>query len=119
MDTDETIFDKIIKGDIPIEKILDDDEAIAIKDINPVAPTHILVIPKKRGNLSRLSNAKEEDKALLGSLLYKATVLAKQYGLEDGYRIVINDGPDGAQSVYHLHIHLIGGKKLGWPPYTL
>ena len=92
MDTEETIFDKIIRKEIPADVVYEDDEVLAFKDISPVAPVHVLLIPKKRGNLSQLSKAQEDDKALLGSLLYKASQIAGQMKLEKGYRIVINDG---------------------------
>ena len=111
-----TIFDNIIDGTIPSKKVYDDDLACAFRDVNPVAPTHILVIPKVRGNLTQLQHAQPEDKALLGHLLFVAKEVAKAEGLSEGYRIVINDGPLGCQTVYPLHIHVIGGKQLGWPP---
>ena len=111
-----TIFDKIIDGTIPSKKVFEDDLSLAFRDVNPVAPSHILVIPKVRGNLSQLQHAQAEDKALLGHLLFVAKEVAKAEGLTEGYRIVINDGPLGGQTVYHLHIHVIGGKQLGWPP---
>lgn len=85
-----------------------------IRDVNPVAPTHLLVLPRKP--LARLSEAEEDDKALLGHLMYVAQSVAKKEGLGSGFRVVVNDGKDGCQSVYHLHVHVIGGRVLGWPP---
>mmetsp|Transcript_4321 Transcript_4321/g.6403 ORF Transcript_4321/g.6403 Transcript_4321/m.6403 type:complete len:174 (-) Transcript_4321:28-549(-) len=114
---DTTIFDKIISKDIPAEIVFEDDKCLAFRDVNPTAPTHILVIPKVRGRLSRLSNAEQEDLGILGHLLYTSKLVAKEQGLDkDGFRVVINDGKQGCQSVYHLHLHLIGGRQLSWPP---
>jgi histidine triad (HIT) family protein len=90
----------------------------AFRDINPTAPSHIVVVPKTCGGLTQLQHAKEEDKAVLGHLLWAAGHVAKKEGLEEGFRVVINDGPKGCQSVYHLHLHVIGGKQLSWPPGT-
>ncbi|KAL3715631.1 hypothetical protein ACJRO7_007373 [Eucalyptus globulus] len=89
---------------------------LAFRDISPQAPTHILIIPKVKDGLSGLSKAEERHCEILGRLLYTAKLVAKQEGLEDGFRIVINDGPSGCQSVYHLHIHLLGGRQMNWPP---
>ncbi|RWR74897.1 zinc-binding protein [Cinnamomum micranthum f. kanehirae] len=89
---------------------------LAFRDISPQAPTHILIIPKVKDGLTGLSKAEERHCEILGYLLYTAKLVAKQEGLEDGFRIVINDGPKGCQSVYHLHIHLIGGRQMNWPP---
>lgn len=111
-----TIFDKIVSRDIPAAVIYEDEQCMAFRDINAVAKVHFLVIPKKRENLSQLSKATEENKAILGHLLYVAQKVAKQEGLEEGFRVVINDGKNGCQSVYHLHLHVIGGQQLGWPP---
>ena len=112
-----TIFDKIISKEIPADIIYEDDECLAFRDIQPQGPVHFLVIPKVRGALVRLSNADESHKTLLGHLVYTAQSVAKQEGLaEKGFRLVINDGPDGSQSVYHLHIHVIGGRQMTWPP---
>ncbi|PKA65624.1 14 kDa zinc-binding protein [Apostasia shenzhenica] len=111
-----TIFDKIIKKEIPATVVYENDKAVAFRDINPQAPTHILIIPKARDGLTGLSKAEERHVEILGHLLYIANVVAKQEGLDDGYRIVINDGPNGCQSVYHLHIHLLGGRQMNWPP---
>ncbi|KAG8096175.1 hypothetical protein GUJ93_ZPchr0013g37198 [Zizania palustris] len=91
-------------------------QVLAFRDINPQAPTHIVIIPKVKDGLTGLSKAEERHVEILGYLLYVAKILAKQEGLEDGYRVVINDGPNGCQSVYHIHVHLIGGRQMNWPP---
>lgn len=115
-----TVFDKIVKKEIPSNFIYEDDDCVAFHDLSPQGPVHFLVIPKDRAGLSRLSKAEESHKALLGHLLYVAQQVAKQEGLvPGGFRVVINDGPDGSQSVYHLHIHVIGGRQVGtfhFPP---
>ena len=111
-----TIFDKIVKGDIPSDKIYEDDLCMAFRDIAPVAKVHFLVIPKDRDGLTGICKAEERHAALLGHLMVVAAKVAAQEGLTDGYRTVINDGKDGCQSVYHLHIHVIGGQQLSWPP---
>ena len=112
----ETIFHKIISGKIPSTKVWEDDEVYAFRDINPVAKTHILVIPKKMNGLDMLSSAKEEHIPILGKLLYAVSLIAKQEKLDKGYRVVINCNKQGCQSVPYLHLHLIGGEQLGWPP---
>ncbi|KAH0454117.1 hypothetical protein IEQ34_016041 [Dendrobium chrysotoxum] len=111
-----TIFDKIIKKEIPATVVYEDDKTLAFRDINPQAPTHILIIPKVKDGLTGLSKAEERHVEILGYLLYVAKLVAKQEGLDDGFRTVINDGPNGCQSVYHLHIHLLGGRQMNWPP---
>ncbi|KAK4485601.1 hypothetical protein RD792_008244 [Penstemon davidsonii] len=111
-----TIFDKIINKEIPANIVYEDDKVLAFRDINPQAPTHILIIPKVKDGLSGISKAEEKHCEILGRLLYTAKLVAKQLGLEEGFRLVINDGPSGCQSVYHLHIHLLGGRQMNWPP---
>tara|TARA_B110000858_G_scaffold175732_1_gene209374 strand:+ start:60702 stop:61049 length:348 start_codon:yes stop_codon:yes gene_type:complete len=112
---DDCLFCKIIAGEIPSNKVYSDDELYAFHDINPAAPTHILVIPKQ--HLSDVSAAGEGDEALLGKLLLKANQIATDLGLgEDGFRYVINTGRDGGQTVFHLHLHILGGRTLSWPP---
>jgi len=113
-DGGDTIFGKILRGEIPANFIHEDEQCVAFHDVHPQAPTHIVLIPRKA--IPQLSKSEEEDKAVLGHLLYTAQQIAKQEKLDDGFRIVINDGKNGCQSVYHLHIHIIGGRKLGWPP---
>ncbi|KAH1194486.1 Adenylylsulfatase HINT1 [Glycine max] len=110
-------FDKIINKEIPSTVVYEDDKVLAFRDIDPQAPTHILIIPKVRDGLTGLSKAEERHCEILGRLLCTAKLVAKQEGLDDGFRIVINDGRDGGQSVYHIHVHLIGGRQMGWPPF--
>ena len=110
----KTIFKKIIDREIPAQIAYEDDLCLAFHDIAPKAPTHVLVIPKKE--IPSLAAASDEDVQLLGHLLRVARDLAKQLGLTNGYRVVANCGPDGGQSVDHLHLHLLGGRPLGWPP---
>ncbi|KAL1309410.1 hypothetical protein HN51_052099 [Arachis hypogaea] len=111
-----TIFDKIINKEIPSNVVYEDDKVFAFRDINPQAPTHILIIPKVKDGLTGLSKAEERHFEILGRLLYTAKLIAKQEGLDDGFRVVINDGPKGCQSVYHIHVHLLGGRQMNWPP---
>ncbi|KMZ74842.1 Histidine triad nucleotide binding protein [Zostera marina] len=111
-----TVFDKIIQKEIPADVVFEDDKVLAFRDISPKAPTHIVIIPKVRDGLTGLSQAEERHCDILGYLMYVAKLVAKQEGLSDGFRIVINDGPSGCQSVYHLHIHLLGGRQMNWPP---
>jgi len=112
-----TIFDKIINKEIPAKIIFEDDQCIAFKDVSPQGPVHFLVIPKVRGNLTQLSKARVSDEALLGHLMFVAQLVAREQGIADtGFRVTINDGPNGSQSVYHLHLHVIGGRQMGWPP---
>jgi histidine triad (HIT) family protein len=110
----DTIFGKIIRREIPADVVYEDDLALAFRDIQPQAPTHILVIPKKA--IPKLADAQPEDQALLGHLLLTAKNVAAQQGLGNGYRVVINTGEDGGQTVYHLHLHILGGRALAWPP---
>ncbi|ETW00781.1 hypothetical protein H310_07318 [Aphanomyces invadans] len=111
-----TIFDKIIRREIPASVVFENDKVLAFRDIAPQAPVHVIVIPKVRDGLTRIANAEERHKEILGELLYSASVVAKNEQLDEGYRIVINDGPRGLQSVYHLHLHILGGRTLSWPP---
>ena len=110
----ETIFSKIIRREIPAEIVYEDDLALAFKDINPQAPVHILIIPKEP--IAQLADAESQDHALLGHLLLTAKRVAKLAGLKNGYRVVINTGPDGGQTVSHLHLHVLGGRQMTWPP---
>ena len=109
-----TIFEKIIAGQIPAKLIWEDDDAVAFHDVNPQAPVHVLIVPKTV--VPRLADAKDEDRALLGKLLLVARDLAKKLELSNGYRVVINCGPDAGESVPHLHVHLLGKRALAWPP---
>lgn len=113
-DATETIFSKIIRKEIPADIIYEDNLAIAFRDVNPQAPVHILVIPKQA--IAQLSDAESKDHALMGHLLLTAKRVAEQEGLTNGYRLVINTGPDGGQTVYHLHLHILGGRQMQWPP---
>jgi histidine triad (HIT) family protein len=105
---EETIFSKIINGDIPSSKVYEDDDCICIRDIAPQAPTHLLIIPRKA--IPRLVDATEEDKALLGHLMLKAGEIAKQLGVGDAFRLIVNNGANAGQTVFHLHLHLLAGK---------
>ncbi len=113
-ENEKTLFQKILEGEIPAEILHRDDRAFAIRDINPQAPTHILVIPVQA--LSRLEQAADADAELLGHLLLVARKLAADLDLARGYRIVINNGPEAGETVPHLHVHLLGGRPLTWPP---
>lgn len=112
--TTETIFSKIIRREIPADIVYEDELALAFKDINPQAPVHILVIPKQP--IPQLADAESQDQALLGHLLLTAKHIALQAGLNNGYRVVINTGADGGQTVSHLHLHILGGRHMTWPP---
>lgn len=110
----QTIFQRIINKEIPAKIVHEDDLCLAFHDVAPQAPVHVLVIPKKP--LVNLAAAEAEDQALLGHLLLTARKVAAELGLANGYRTVMNCGPDGGQSVDHLHIHVLGGRALHWPP---
>lgn len=108
----DCIFCKIVKGELPTNKVLETDDILVIRDINPKAPVHDLVVPKK--HLESLNDAKEEDKEILGEMVLTAVKAAKKEGIYDkGYRLIINTGKNGGQLVPHLHMHLLGGKNLG------
>jgi histidine triad (HIT) family protein len=109
-----TLFGKIIRREIPADIVYEDDLCLAFKDINPQAPTHVLLIPKKE--IVKLSDAGAEDQAVLGHLLLAAGKIARQLGVGDAFRLVVNNGAEAGQSVFHLHLHIIGGRKLRWPP---
>ncbi|CAD5206181.1 unnamed protein product [Bursaphelenchus okinawaensis] len=110
----DTIFGKIIRKEIPAKIIYEDEHLLAFHDVAPQAPLHFLVIPKKP--IAMIEKAEEGDEALLGKLLLAAKDVAKTVGMANGYRIVINNGKEGCQSVYHLHLHVLGGRQLNWPP---
>lgn len=110
----DCLFCKIVAGDIPAEKVHEDDEMIAFRDISPQAPTHLLIIP--RAHIASLDEAGEEDGGLLGRMLLQAAKLAAAEGIAGGYRIVNNCGGAAGQTVFHIHLHLLGGRALGWPP---
>lgn len=113
-DGSETIFGKIIRREIPADIVYEDDLCLAFKDVNPQAPVHVLVIPKKP--IAKLADAESDDHALMGHLLLTVKRVAEQLELTNGYRVIINTGQDGGQTVYHLHLHLLGGRAMGWPP---
>ena len=111
----ETIFDKIIKKEIPADIVFENDDVLAFRDVNPQAPVHVLVIPKKP--FRDIGEASRDDRVLIGELFLCAAEVARQEGLEEGgYRLVVNTGVDGGQSVLHLHVHVLGGRALNWPP---
>ncbi|AVJ55777.1 histidine triad nucleotide-binding protein [Idiomarina sp. OT37-5b] len=114
---EETIFSKIINREIPADIVYEDDIALAFKDINPQAPVHLLIIPKKP--IATINDIAEEDADIVGHLYIVAAKLAVQHGFaKDGYRCVMNCNEHGGQTVYHIHLHLLAGKPMGWPPYT-
>jgi histidine triad (HIT) family protein len=116
-DAPPTIFDKLVSGEIPCKKVYEDDIALAFHDVNPVAPIHILVIPKVRGGLTQISKATtNQHQAVMGHCMMVASQVGKQFCGDNGFRLVINDGEHGGQSVYHLHIHVMGGRQMQWPP---
>ena len=112
----ECLFCKIVSGAIPAKKVFEDDSTIAFRDIHPQAPVHILVVPKRHFASLAEVGAGGEDEVLLGHLLAVVSKIAREEKLADGYRTVINSGPDGGQTVDHLHFHLLGGRAMGWPP---
>ncbi|MBS0262988.1 MAG: histidine triad nucleotide-binding protein [Planctomycetes bacterium] len=110
----KTIFKRIIDKEIAAQIVYEDEHCLAFRDINPQAPIHVLVIPRKE--IPSLAHATEDDTVLLGQLLAAVRVIADQMKLANGYRVIINCGPDGGQTVDHLHVHLLGGRRLDWPP---
>jgi histidine triad (HIT) family protein len=114
MSAPKTLFQKIADKEIPAKLIHEDAVCVAFHDISPQAPTHVLIVPRKP--IPRVAEATVEDQAALGHLLLIAGQLSRQLGLVKGFRVVINNGPDGGESVPHLHVHLLGGRALDWPP---
>ena len=110
----KTLFEKIGAREIPAQIVFEDDLVLAFRDINPQAPTHVLIVPKQP--IPRIAEATPDDQKLLGHLLLKAAEVAKQLNLPNGYRLVINNGPDGGETVPHLHVHILGGRHMAWPP---
>ena len=110
----DCLFCRIIRGEIPSKKVYEDDHTFAFEDINPQAPTHVLVVPKK--HLRGLKEAMAQDAETIGQCQLAAANIARQRAIEDGYRTVLNVGPRAGQSVFHLHVHLLGGRNLQWPP---
>ena len=113
---EETIFHKIVSGKIPSTKVYETEDVYAFRDTNPVAKIHIIIVPKKMQGLNMLSSAKAEHIPILGKLVFAASEIAKQQKMDNGYRVVINCNKEGCQSVPYLHLHLIGGQQLSWPP---
>ena len=110
----ESLFTKIINREIPADIVYEDDLCLAFKDVNPQAPLHILVIPKKQ--IEKISDAGEDEQDLLGHLFLKAGEIARNNGYGEAYRLVINNGKDAGQTVFHLHIHILAGRNFAWPP---
>ena len=110
----KTPFEKIIAREIPAAIVYEDDLVLAIRDINPQAPVHVLIFPKKV--IPRIGEAQAGDQKLLGHILLKAAEVAKKLDLKSGYRLVINNGADGGETVPHLHVHILGGRHMAWPP---
>jgi len=110
----DCLFCRIISGEIPAKKVYDDEHIYAFEDINPQAPTHVLIVPKR--HIHGLKEAHSEDSELIGRCHLAAAHIARERNIEDGYRTVLNVGPQAGQSVFHLHVHLIGGRHLQWPP---
>jgi histidine triad (HIT) family protein len=110
----DCLFCRILRNEIPAKKIYEDEHTFAFEDINPQAPTHVLIIPKR--HILGLKEATVEDAELIGRCHLAAAHIARQRGIEDGYRTVLNVGPQAGQSVFHLHVHLLGGRSLHWPP---
>ena len=110
----KTLFEKIIAREIPAEIVYEDDLVLAFRDINPAAPVHVLIVPKKP--VPRIIETQADDQPLLGHLLFKAAEVAKKLDLKNGYRLVINNGADGGETVPHLHVHILGGRHMDWPP---
>ena len=110
----DCLFCKIVNGDIPARKLYEDDRVVAFHDIAPQAPVHFLVIPKK--HIATLNDMDEDDRALLGHVVYTAQRLAREQGCEEGFRVVMNCNEQGGQTVYHIHMHVLGQRQLHWPP---
>ena len=109
-----SLFSKVIRREIPADIVYEDELCLAFRDINPQAPIHVLVVPRKE--IDQLSNASPEDQALLGHMMLAAGKIARELGVGDAFRLVVNNGAEAGQSVFHLHLHILGGRKLRWPP---
>ena len=109
-----TLFGRIISREIPADIVYEDEHCLAFRDINPQASTHVLLIPKKE--IARLSDATAEDEALLGHMMVTAGKIARELGVGEAFRLVVNNGADAGQSVFHLHLHILAGRKFAWPP---
>jgi histidine triad (HIT) family protein len=112
--SEKTLFQRIIDGEVDADIVHEDEHCVAFRDIDPQAPTHVLIVPRKP--IPSLDDLKEEDADVVGHLFVVARDIAREEGLRDGYRTVINCGDDGGQTVYHLHLHLLGGRRMQWPP---
>jgi histidine triad (HIT) family protein len=110
----DCLFCRMIRGEIPAKKVYEDEETFVFEDIKPQAPTHVLIIPKR--HIVDVKEAKEEDAEIIGKLHLVAAKIAREHNIENGYRTVFNVGPGAGQSVFHLHLHLLGGRTLEWPP---
>ena len=108
------IFCKIIDGQIPSDKVYDDEHVIAFRDINPQAPTHVVIVPRK--HIPYIADMADSDEPLIGHIIYVATRIARQEGLDQGFRIVVNNDEQAGQTVFHIHFHLLGGRAMQWPP---
>jgi histidine triad (HIT) family protein len=112
---DKCLFCRIVSGDIPAKKAYEDADVVAFHDVNPQAPTHLLVVPRK--HIPSLNDLTELDTAVIGTVMVRASAIARDLHLsDDGYRVVINTGPAAGQTVFHIHAHLLGGRSFGWPP---
>ena len=109
-----TLFGKIINREIPATIVYEDEHCLAFRDVNPQAPTHVLLIPRKE--IPRLADAAPEDEAVLGHLMVAAGKIARELGVDEAFRLVVNNGADAGQSVFHLHLHILAGRKFTWPP---
>lgn len=109
-----TLFGKIIRRELPAEIVYEDEWCLAFRDINPQAPTHVLLVPKKE--IDKLSSATPEDQSLLGHLMLAAGKVARKLGVGDTFRLVVNNGAEAGQTVFHLHLHILAGRQLKWPP---
>ena len=116
MTTDpKCLFCRIVSGEIPAKKLFEDDEVVAFHDVKPQAPSHVLVIPRK--HIASLDDMTDSDAAAIGATVLRATKIARELKLaDDGYRLVVNNGPGAGQTVFHIHFHLLGGRQFGWPP---
>lgn len=114
MSEEKTIFQKIADREIPGDIVYEDDELVAFRDVNPQSPTHVLIVPRKV--IPTIDDIAEEDAPLVGRMFRVASQIAEREGLERGYRVVMNCGPHGQQSVPHIHLHLLGGRQMSWPP---
>jgi histidine triad (HIT) family protein len=113
-DLTDCLFCKIIKKELPSDIVYEDDDVLAFRDIKPQAPVHVLIIPKR--HIESLADLTEQDKDAMGHVMFVASRLARDFGISKGYRVVANCGKDAGQSVFHIHMHLLGGRSLGWPP---